>query len=144
VDLPWSVGWFGDTDQTLAATAVIYLVAYQILQILDMSLTISRPEQFHDGRSYVDPSAPNSRGASPNSESATKGDPKGETSIPMDVADEQVVEGPTKSSKNWRGPKRGQGQSSAIELRLVGAVLIALKLIYGLDGTPRFANSKRV
>lgn len=116
--------------------AVIYLVAYQILQILDISLTISRPEHFHDGRPHV--SASNSRASTPAAEPIADGDLKGESVKPARITeDEQAVEAVIKSGKKWRGPKRPQGASGVIELRLVAAVLITFKLIYGLDGVPR-------
>lgn len=124
-----------DADQMFAVAAVVYLVAYQILQILDISLTISRPEHFHNGQPYVNPSAPNSRDTTP--ELDVSGDAKSGPPKLVNTEDEEIVDGITTSSKRWRGPKRSQGQSSAIELRLVGAILIAFKLIYGLDGTSR-------
>jgi hypothetical protein len=126
---------YEDADQMFAVAAVIYLVAYQILQILDTSLTISRPEHFHNGQPYVNPSAPNSRDTTP--ELDASGDANSSPPKAVNTEEEEIVEGITTASKRWRGPKRPHGQSSAIELRLVGAVLIAFKLIYGLDGTPR-------
>lgn len=113
-------------------------MAYQILQILDMSLTISRPERYHDGRPRRSPSAPNSRDSTPDIVIPVNDNSKLESSEPSQITkDEQAVEATIKTGKNWRGPKRPHGTSGAIELRLVAAVLIAFKLLYGLDGFER-------
>jgi len=51
--------------------------------------------------------------------------------------EEPAFDPTTRRRKNWRGPKRGHGQSLVIEARMMAAVVIAFKLVYGLDGIER-------
>lgn len=94
-----------------------------------MSLTVSRPRQYADGKDRsADASTRHAQ------DEARRDDDDALTQ--QDPEDEPV-------KKNWRGPKRRSGMSMPVELRLVGAIVIAFKLIYGLDGTPRSPTSRQ-
>jgi hypothetical protein len=123
----------------LLEIAVIYITAYYILQTSKMSLTISRPAHYvrhEQGEKASNKEEERSR--TPEEQDGVTTDTEGfVTETDGFTTENESGHREKVGAKRWRGPKRRDGMANLVEVRLLGAVIVAFKLIYGLDEIER-------
>ncbi|KAJ9110441.1 hypothetical protein QFC19_001567 [Naganishia cerealis] len=117
--------------------ASLYLHTFRLLQNLDLSMTIARPREYsrwHYYNTTAKEKKPTPKGFE-HDEEQRKVPPMDEDS---DAAAQSNAENPDIQHRPKRRlPNRRLAELCPVELRLASAIIVVLKLVYGLDGETR-------
>ncbi|KAJ9107464.1 hypothetical protein QFC21_000917 [Naganishia friedmannii] len=116
----------------LGGTPSLYLHTLRLLQSVGLSMTVARPK--HYSQAYHSQSEAKGKKSVPKGTPSEHEDAQGKAASEEEDLDMQL-------RSRRRLPSRRLAELCPVEVRLASAIIVVLKLVYGLDGEPRVPAS---